>query len=86
MFNGFLKIPKTKPQSFQILFLRNDHNQEVEVHEVEEVDFITIQERLEQGESIFITTKESQKIKIKPAKNKVSKTVTATSYRLENIE
>jgi hypothetical protein len=66
MLEEVLEFEKIKPQDFQVLFLRNDSSQTVEVHEVKEVDFLTIQERLDKGESVFITSKTSQKIK--PAK------------------
>jgi hypothetical protein len=64
------KVPK-----FQVLFLRNDASQEVEVHEVKQVDFSTVQERLEKGESVFITSKNSQKIKPPKTKTKTHKSL-----------
>jgi hypothetical protein len=65
-------LRSAKRKKFQILFLRNDSTQEVEVHEVKEVDFPTIQEHLEHGDSIFITTKNSQKLNLPECKNKVT--------------
>ncbi len=86
MLRQVLQTGKTKPQpKFQVLFLRNDSSQEVEVHDVKQVDFQTIQERLEQGESIFITTKQTQKInaqKTKPTPRKL-KTRIATAFTFE---
>ena len=47
---------------FQLFFLKNDEDQNVEVKEVEEIDFRGVKERLEQGESVFITYKRKQKL------------------------
>ena len=60
--NKILQCEKTKPQDYQVLFLRNDSTQDVEVQEVNEVDFLTVKERLDKGESVFITSKKTQKI------------------------
>jgi hypothetical protein len=51
-----------KPYKFQVLFLHNDTSQDVEVQEMKQVDFLTVQERLERGESVFITAKSAQKV------------------------
>jgi len=48
---------------FQLVFLGNDEDQSVEVKETEEIDFEELKARLEEGKSVFITTKESEKIK-----------------------
>jgi hypothetical protein len=47
---------------FQLFFLKDDEDQNVEVKEVEEIDFRGVKERLEQGESVFITYKRKQKL------------------------
>jgi len=39
------------------LFLNNDEDYNVETEEVEEIDFTKIAERLERGESVFISPK-----------------------------
>ncbi len=57
-----LDIEKVRRRSFQVLFLHNDPNQGVEVHEGGQVDFFAVQQHLEQGESVFITSKDSEKI------------------------
>ncbi len=57
-----LYIEKVKCRSFQVLFLHNDPNQGVEVHEGRNVDFFAVQQHLEQGESVFITSKDTEKI------------------------
>jgi hypothetical protein len=75
--------PKQKTK-FQVLFLRNDASQEVEVYDVKHVDFQAIQERLKQGESVFITSKAAQKVSgPKPKANRRSlKTRVATAFPL----
>ena len=49
---------------FQVIFLRNDsHNhQSVWIDEVDEVDFSKIREHLKHGESVFIASKERNKL------------------------
>ncbi len=71
-----------------MLFLHNDDSEQVEVHEVKEVDFLTIQERLENGESVFITSKNSQRITSPKQKRRVSrsiKTKLVTAFYLDRI-
>ena len=75
MLSKMLDIKKVTPRDFQVLFLGNDANQDVEVHEVKQVDFLTIQERLEQGESVFITSKNSQKVSPPKQKNRLPKSM-----------
>jgi len=53
-----------KPRVFQVLLLYNDSSQEVELHESEEVDFLRLWDHLERGGSAFITSKNSQKLRI----------------------
>ncbi len=62
MSRNFDEIDKEKPL-FQLLFLRNDDKQSVEVEEVEEIDMREVKEHLEQGESVFITLKRNEKFK-----------------------
>ena len=47
---------------FQLFFLLNNENQDIEVVEVEEIDFTEVKNRLEKGESVFIARKRKQKI------------------------
>ncbi len=88
MLRKMLKIRKIKAPKFQVLFLRNDASQEVEVQEVKEVDFLTVKERLEQGESVFITSKNSQKINAPKPKDliqKSMKTKLVTAFYLDRV-
>jgi len=47
---------------FQILLLNNDSDQDVEVQEAEQVNFSRVKKHLKNGGSVFITSKDSQKI------------------------
>jgi hypothetical protein len=53
---------KSKEPVFQVLLLDNDESLNVTVHEAPMVDYSTVKEHLEKGGSVFITTKERQKI------------------------
>jgi hypothetical protein len=58
-----LKIRKTGRSSlFQVLLLDNTDSQNVEVQETEQVDFYTVKQHLRNGGSVFITSKDKQKI------------------------
>ena len=56
-----LQKPEKRPL-FQLVFLGNDEDESVEVKETEEIDFEELKARLEEVKSVFITTKESEKI------------------------
>ena len=47
---------------FQLFFLLDDEDQDIEVVEVREIDFEEVKKRLEKGESVFITRKRKQKL------------------------
>ena len=72
MLSKILRAKKEKSHRFQVLFLRNDPTQNVEVQDVQEVDFSKVQEHLKQGESVFITSKSSQKLKLPTERKRVS--------------
>jgi hypothetical protein len=79
---------KKKPPRFQVLFLQNSACQQVEVHEVEQVDFTEVLNRLEQGESVFITSKRSQKLnppKPKSNMNQPAKTKLVNAFYLDHV-
>jgi len=52
---------KEKEAPFQLFFLKNDSTQNVEVIELDEVDFEEVKSHLERGDSVFITRKQKQK-------------------------
>ncbi len=86
MLSEIMNLKEINSQEFQVLFLRNDDSQEVEVQEVNKVDFTAVQEHLDQGESVFITSRSTQKLK---APNQISsrklKTRLATSFYFEHV-
>ncbi len=51
---------------FQLFFLKEDEDQNVDVEEVEKIDFGEIEKRLEQGESVFIVPKGRQRLNTSP--------------------
>ena len=53
---------KTERSIFQVLLLDNDRSQDVEVQEGEEVDFFQVKKHLRNGGSVFITSKNTQKL------------------------
>jgi hypothetical protein len=75
------EIIETKNENiptYQILLLCNDASKQVEIHEEKDVDFPRIQEHLQQGGSVFITSKPSQKITPpKTQRRRALRTVTA---------
>jgi hypothetical protein len=77
-----------KPNVFQVLFLHNDASQDVEVQEMKQVDFLTVQERLERGESVFITARGSQRIAApKPRSSHRSlKTRLVTAFSMDSVQ
>lgn len=62
-----------KKPVFQLIFLREDENQGVEVKEVDEIDFEEVKMRVENGDSVFITRRENEKIDISSLKHKTKK-------------
>lgn len=53
---------KTKIPRFQVLLLDNGDNNDVEVQEATQVNFLQVKEHLRNGGSVFITSKDTQKI------------------------
>jgi len=62
MLKETLQDRRQKQRMFQSLFLNNGKSQEVVIFEDEFVDFESIQKHLENGGSVFITSKKSQKL------------------------
>ena len=77
---------KSRRSRVQVLFLRNDDSQEVEVHEVGHVDFFTIQQLLEHGESVFITSKKSQMISAPKEKRSPPRSMKTKLVRAFSVE
>jgi hypothetical protein len=57
-----VEVNDEKARTFQVMLLRNDASRQVEIHESREVNYSIIQEHLQRGGSVFITSKPSQKI------------------------
>jgi hypothetical protein len=55
---------------FQLVYL-GDEDQSVEVEEVEEIDFAKLKAWLDEGKSVFITRKESEKVELFGADDQV---------------
>ena len=85
MLSEMLETKRAKQRCYEVLFLRNDANQDVEVHQVKHVDFLTVKERLERGESVFITSKRAQKLAPSANKSKPRslKTKLVTAFHFE---
>jgi len=60
---GPLEVHKEETPNFQLIFLKDDKDQSVEVVEVEKIVFTEVEKRLERGESVFITRKQKKKMK-----------------------
>ena len=89
MLRELLQVNSDKSRMFQVLLLRNDASQEVEVQEANEVDFLRVQEHLKQGGSVFITSKNSQKLNIteemKRARRNRIKMKTVTAFYFDHV-
>jgi hypothetical protein len=78
-----VELKSEKTRTFQVMLLGNDASSDVEVHEEAEISFPRIQEHLQRGGSVFITSKPSQKIGLPTMRGNVqprrraTKTVTA---------
>jgi hypothetical protein len=62
MLKKLTEAKKEKAKLFQVILLNNDATQGVEVQEAEQVDFLRVQKHLKYGGSVFITSKNSQKL------------------------
>ena len=62
MLKSIVAVKKEKARVFQVLLLDNDANEDVEVQESKNVDFAKVEEHLAHGGSVFITSKNSQKL------------------------
>jgi hypothetical protein len=84
MMKSLIEEKKLKCRMFQVLLLNNDARREVEVQEGNYVDFLKVQEHLTHGGSVFITSKNSQKLHLpkekKALQNKKKSQKTAALY------
>lgn len=61
MLKDFVEVEKEKTLLFQVLFLDSNGSQ-VEVQEEPNVDFMRVQSHLKNGGSVFITSRDSEKL------------------------
>ena len=72
-----------KQRVFQTMLLHNNSKQEVEVHEDKKIDFEQLCYHLEKGGSVFITSRNSKKLrtsKPKGKRNERDRRILATFY------
>jgi hypothetical protein len=58
-----MEIKKKNSSVYQVMLLENDHSQKVKVQEADRVNFDQVKAHLKSGGSVFITTKNTRKIK-----------------------
>jgi hypothetical protein len=63
MLRNLAELKKEKARVFQVLLL-NENGSQVEVQEAEQVDFVRVQRHLKHGGSVFITSKNAQKLTV----------------------
>jgi len=84
-----LKLIESRPvkqRVFQVMLLHNNGSQEVEVQEDKEVDFLRLWDHIEKGGSAFITSKNSQKLRIpKQKRQKENGLKTITTFFFDHI-
>jgi len=83
-----VEIKDEKTRTFQVMLLDNDTNNQVEVHEEAEISFSRIQEHLQRGGSVFITSKPSQKMELSTMTGKVQRrraTKTVTAFYFDHV-
>ena len=73
-------VKKEKERVFQVLLLDNNEGDYVEVQESRNVDFARVEEHLAHGGSVFITSKNSQKIALPKAKQRRNRTKNVTTF------
>ncbi len=78
--NNLISNKKTKPPLFQVLLLDNDTSEDVEVQEAKQVDFFQVKEHLKNGGSVFITSKDSQKLVYPKAKAQLNYSKSRKNY------
>lgn len=88
MLRELIDLKNEKTQTFQVMLLQNDASDDVEVHEAEAVDYLRIQEHLNRGGSVFITSKASQKLdltKLKQRKTPRNHLRTVTAFYFDHV-
>jgi hypothetical protein len=78
MLKNIVEVDKEKALVFQVLFLDNDGSQ-VEVEEESHVDFLRVQSHLKNGGSVFITSRNSEKLTL-PKQKRAHHNAKATGW------
>jgi hypothetical protein len=78
--NTLIANKKTKNPVFQVLLIDNDSNKDVEVQEAQEVNFCQVKEHLKNGGSVFITSKDTQKITFPKTKAQLNYSKSRRNY------
>ena len=73
---------RIKSSVFQVLLLKNDESEDVEVQESKQVNFFQVKEHLKKGGSVFITSKDSQKMSYPKTKAQQNYHKSKKTYRL----
>ena len=73
---------RIKSSVFQVLLLKNDESEDVEVQESKQVNFFQVKEHLKKGGSVFITSKDSQKMSYPKTKAQQNYRKSKKTYRL----
>jgi hypothetical protein len=78
--SNLISNKKTRIPLFQVLLLDNDSSEDVEVQESKHVDFFQVKEHLKNGGSVFITSKDSQKLVHPKAKAQLNYSKSRKNY------
>ena len=71
---------KTKSPIFQVLLLAKGKSADVEVQEAGQVNFLQVKEHLRNGGSVFITSKNSEKVVYPKSKAQLNYSKSRRSY------
>jgi hypothetical protein len=71
---------KAKSTIFQVLLLDNNPGEDIEVQEAKKVNFLQVKEHLRNGGSVFITSKDAQKLVYPKTKTKLNYSKSRRSY------
>ncbi|MGA3060194.1 MAG: hypothetical protein ABSD92_07465 [Candidatus Bathyarchaeia archaeon] len=79
--SNLISNKKSKVPLFQVLLIDNNANEDVEVQEAKQVNFLRVKEHLKNGGSVFITSKCSQKIVYPKARAQLNYSRSSRTYR-----
>jgi hypothetical protein len=89
MLRELVELKSEKTRTFQVMLLDNNASNKVEIHEEREVSFPRIQEHLQNGGSVFITSKALQKVGLPTTPRKAQQrrraTKTVTAFYFDHL-